>query len=74
MSLINDALKRAAEAQNQGQSRPRGPKGVEDLPVPMTPTAAPEKPSRVPLAGVAVVVVLLLSASGYFFKIGRAHV
>ncbi|NBV22943.1 MAG: hypothetical protein EBS05_13625 [Proteobacteria bacterium] len=67
MSLINDALKRASEAQAQAQTRPRGPKGIDDLPAPMTPVAARERPSWLPMAGVGLLVVTLLGASGYFF-------
>lgn len=71
MSLINDALKRAAESQGQAQvqaqSRPRGPKGVEDLPVPMTPVAARERPAWLPVVGIALVIIALLGASGFFF-------
>lgn len=77
MSLINDALKRATEAQNQapGQppappvaTRPRGPKGVEDLPVPMIPAATRERPAWLPVVGIALLLLLLLGASGYFFN------
>ncbi len=71
MSLINDALKRAAEsqtqAQAQAQTRPRGPKGIADLPVPMTPVAARERPAWLPVAGIGLVIVALLGASGFFF-------
>ena len=71
MSLINDALKRAAEAQGQAQApahpRARGPKGIEDLPVPMTPVATRERPAWLPAAGIGLLVVILLSASGFFF-------
>ena len=67
MSLINEALKRASEAQNQAQARPRGPKGVEDLPVPMMPARSHERPSWLPVAGVALLIVGLLGASGFFF-------
>ena len=71
MSLINDALKRAAEsqgqAQAQAQSRPRGPKGIEDLPVPMTPVSARERPAWLPVVGIGLVIVALLGASGFFF-------
>ncbi len=67
MSLINDALKRASEAQASAAQRPRGPKGVEDLPAPMTPVAARERPTWLPVAGIALIVVALLGASGYFF-------
>ena len=71
MSLINDALKRAAESQGQAQAhaqaRPRGPKGIEDLPVPMTPVAARERPAWLPVAGIGLLVVALLAASGFFF-------
>lgn len=72
MSLINDALKRAAEAQNQAQAqpqpRPRGPKGVEDLPVPMTPVAGRERPAWLPVAGIGLLIVALLGTSGFFFS------
>lgn len=68
MSLINDALKRASEAQGQAAQRPRGPKGVEDLPVPMTPVATRERPAWLPIAGISVLVVALLGASGFFFS------
>lgn len=72
MSLINDALKRAAESQGQtqaqAQTRPRGPKGVEDLPVPMTPVAASERPAWLPVVGLGLLLVALLGASGYFFS------
>ncbi len=67
MSLINDALKRAAESQGQAQTRPRGPKGVEDLPVPMTPAASRERPAWLSAAGIGLLIVALLSASGFFF-------
>lgn len=67
MSLINDALKRASEAQGQAVARPRGPKGVEDLPVPMTPVSARERPAWVPVVGIGLVIVALLGASGFFF-------
>jgi hypothetical protein len=67
MSLINDALKRASESQAQSASRPRGPKGVEDLPVPMTPVASRERPAWLPVAGIALLIVALLGASGFFF-------
>ena len=67
MSLINEALKRASEAQNQAQGRPRGPKGVEDLPVPMMPTRSRERPSWMPVAGIGLLIIALLSASGFFF-------
>lgn len=71
MSLINDALKRAAEAQGQPQAqaptRPRGPKGVEDLPIPMTPVSARERRAWVPVVGIGLVIVALLGASGFFF-------
>lgn len=67
MSLINDALKRASEAQGQAATRPRGPKGVEDLPVPMTPVSARERPAWVPVVGIGLVIVALLGASGFFF-------
>ena len=71
MSLINDALKRAAEsqgqAQNQAQTRPRGPKGIEDLPVPMTPVGARERPAWLPVVGIGLVILVLLGASGFFF-------
>lgn len=67
MSLINDALKRASESQAQAATRPRGPKGIEDLPVPMTPVAARERPAWLPVAGIALVIVALLGASGFFF-------
>lgn len=67
MSLINDALKRASESQAQAATRPRGPKGVEDLPVPMTPVAARERPAWVPVVGIGLVIVALLGASGFFF-------
>jgi len=68
MSLINDALKRASEAQAQAAQRPRGPKGVEDLPVPMTPVATRERPAWLPVAGISVLVIALLGASGFFFS------
>lgn len=68
MSLINDALKRASEAQGQAAQRPRGPKGVEDLPVPMTPVATRERPAWLPIAGISLLVVALLGASGFFFS------
>lgn len=67
MSLINDALKRASESQAQAATRPRGPKGVEDLPVPMTPVAARERPAWLPVAGIGLLIVALLGASGFFF-------
>ena len=71
MSLINDALKRAAEsqgqAQAQAQARPRGPKGIEDLPVPMTPVTARERPTWLPVVGIALVIIALLTGSGFFF-------
>jgi len=67
MSLINDALKRASESQAQAATRPRGPKGVEDLPVPMTPVAARERPAWLPVAAVGLLIVALLGASGFFF-------
>ncbi|MEQ2010327.1 MAG: hypothetical protein ABMA26_26370 [Limisphaerales bacterium] len=71
MSLINDALKRAAEsqgqAQAQAQARPRGPKGIEDLPVPMTPVSARERPAWLPVLGIGLLAVALLGASGFFF-------
>lgn len=67
MSLINDALKRASEAQGQAQTRPRGPKGIEDLPVPMTPVSARERPAWVPVAGISLIIAALLGASGFFF-------
>lgn len=67
MSLINDALKRASEAQAQAAQRPRGPKGIDDLPAPMTPTATRERPTWLPVAGIALLIALLLGASGYFF-------
>ncbi len=67
MSLINEALKRASDAQSQAAQRPRGPKGVEDLPVPMTPVVARERPAWLPVVGIGLVVVLLLGASGFFF-------
>lgn len=67
MSLINDALKRASESQAQAATRPRGPKGVEDLPVPMTPVATRERPAWLPVAGVGLLIVALLGASGFFF-------
>lgn len=67
MSLINDALKRASEAQAQAQTRPRGPKGIDDLPAPMTPVAARERPAWLPVVGIGLVVLALLAASGYFF-------
>ena len=68
MSLINDALKRASEAQAQAATRPRGPKGVEDLPVPMTPVATRERPAWLPIAGISVLILALLGASGFFFS------
>ncbi|MBI5799236.1 MAG: hypothetical protein HZA92_00710 [Verrucomicrobia bacterium] len=67
MSLINDALKRASEAQAQAQARPRGPKGVQDLPVPMLPAPSRERRAWVPVMGIGLVVVALLAASGFFF-------
>jgi hypothetical protein len=67
MSLINDALKRASESQAQAATRPRGPKGVEDLPVPMTPVSARERPAWVPVVGIGLLIVALLGASGFFF-------
>lgn len=67
MSLINDALKRASDAQAQAAQRPRAPKGVDDLPKPMVPTASRERPTWLPVVGLALVVVLLLGASGIFF-------
>ncbi len=67
MSLINDALKRASEAQASAAQRPRGPKGIDDLPAPMTPVAARERPAWLPIAGIAVLIAVLLGASGYFF-------
>lgn len=67
MSLINDALKRASESQAQAATRPRGPKGVEDLPVPMTPVAVRERPAWLPVVGIGLVIVALLGASGFFF-------
>lgn len=67
MSLINEALKRASEAQNQAQGRPRGPKGVEDLPVPMMPARSHERPSWMPVAGIGLLIIALLGASGFFF-------
>lgn len=69
MSLINDALKRAAESQGQAQAqtRPRGPKGIEDLPVPMTPVSARERPAWLPVVGIGLLIVVLLGASGFFF-------
>ncbi len=71
MSLINDALKRAAESQGQpqaqAQARPRGPKGIEDWPVPMTPVAARERPAWLPVVGIGLLAVALLGASGFFF-------
>lgn len=68
MSLINDALKRASEAQAQAATRPRGPKGVEDLPAPMVPAASRERPAWLPIVGISVLVVALLGASGFFFS------
>lgn len=72
MSLINDALKRASDSQAQAQAqaatRPRGPKGVEDLPVPMTPVSAPERRAWVPVVGIALVLLALLGASAFFFE------
>lgn len=69
MSLINDALKRAAESQSQeqAQTRPGGPKGIENLPAPMTPVAARERPAWLPVVGIAFVIIALLGASGFFF-------
>ncbi|PAW82824.1 MAG: hypothetical protein B9S33_14630 [Pedosphaera sp. Tous-C6FEB] len=67
MSLINDALKRASDAQAQAAQRPRAPKGVEDLPTPMVPTATRENPVWLPILGLGLVVTLLLGASGFFF-------
>ena len=73
MSLINDALKRASEAQVQSAdpssaaARPRGPKGVDDLPVPMTPVATANRAAWLPVAGVALLILTLLTASGFFF-------
>lgn len=72
MSLINDALKRASDSQAQAQAqaatRPRGPKGVEDLPVPMTPVSAPERRAWVPVVGIGLVLLALLGASAFFFE------
>ena len=80
MSLINDALKRAAEAQNQAQaqataapsagaaSRQRGPKGVQDLPAPMVPVASRERPAWLPIVGLSLLILALLGTSGYFFS------
>lgn len=67
MSLINDALKRASDAQAQAAQRTRAPKGVEDLPTPMVPTATRESPVWLPILGLGLVVALLLGASGLFF-------
>ncbi len=67
MSLINDALKRASEAQVQTTPRPRGPKGVEDRPVPMVPAATRERPAWLPIVAISLLVLALLSASGFFF-------
>lgn len=67
MSLINEALKRASEAQAQAAQRPRGPKGIEDLPAPMTPVAARERPAWLPVLLISLLVAALLGASGYFF-------
>ncbi len=67
MSLINDALKRATEAQNETAQRPRAPKGVEASPAPMTPTAACERPKWLPVLGVGLLIATLLGASGFFF-------
>ncbi len=76
MSLINDALKRAADAQNQAQppsspasgGRHRGPKGVADLPAPMVPAATQERPAWLPIIGIGLLVLILLVASGFFFS------
>lgn len=67
MSLINDALKRASEAQSQAQTRPRGPKGIDDLPAPMTPVAARERPAWLPVVGIGLLILALLGGAGYFF-------
>ena len=73
MSLINEALKRASEAQTADQPpgaappRSRAPKGVADLPMPMLPTAAPARSEWLPVVGIGLVIFLLLTTSGFFF-------
>ncbi|PAW83685.1 MAG: hypothetical protein B9S33_13225 [Pedosphaera sp. Tous-C6FEB] len=73
MSLINEALKRASEAQAADQPpgaappRSRAPKGVADLPMPMLPTAAPARSEWLPVVGIGLVIFLLLTTSGFFF-------
>lgn len=75
MSLINDALKRAREAQMQASeqpsggapARPRAPKGVNDLPVPMMPVATPARSEWLPVVGIGLAIFVLLTASGFFF-------
>ena len=74
MSLINEALKRASEAQVQtseppsgAPARSRAPKGVNDLPMPMMPVAAPSRVVWLPVVGIGLIIFLLLTASGFFF-------
>jgi hypothetical protein len=75
MSLINDALKRAAEADKRQQgsrrrSGPRGPKGPEALGPPIEPVVA-KRPRRVgflfsPTFGLLMLIVILACVGAFF--------
>ncbi len=68
MSLINDALKRASEAQKQQASPgPRGPKGPEALPPPVSAVGPRSRQPFMPAVGLGAVVVVLFSLSIFFF-------
>lgn len=68
MSLINDALKRASEAQREHVHVQRGPKGLDDLPPPvMSQAAGSGRRQFVPAMALAAVVIVLFVLSGFFF-------